>query len=89
MTPSEKIIYDVLDKSTKMKEERREELAREIDDALIEEGWLVPEQGADSVEIDGARVPVETVQIYGLTIEVDANGNAVTVSSERGKMFLR
>lgn len=86
MTPSEKIIYDVLSKSTKMGAKKREELAVEIDDALIEEGWLVPEQGVSSIEVDGARVPVETVQIYGLTIEVDANGNAVTVSSERGEM---
>lgn len=87
MTPSEKIIFDVLGANTKLGERRREEIAVAIDDALIDQGWLIPEQGAASVEISGARVPVETVQAYGLTIEIDANGNAVTIESNRGEMF--
>lgn len=37
-----------------------------------------------SVEVIGARVAIETVEVYGLEITVDANGNAVHVSSPHG-----
>jgi hypothetical protein len=33
-----------------------------------------------TVEVNRARVAVETVSAYGLDFELDANGNAVTVS---------
>lgn len=36
------------------------------------------------VEIHGARVAVETVRVHGLVIEIDANGNAVTVEFPYG-----
>lgn len=52
-------------------------------DKIVE--WLsthVPR--IDTVEVDGARVPIETVEIYGLEIGVDANGNAACVSSQWG-----
>ena len=38
----------------------------------------------DKVEVIGARVPIETVEVYGLEITVDANGNAVHISSPHG-----
>lgn len=38
----------------------------------------------ETVELAYARVPVETVEAYGLSIAVDANGNAVTVSFPAG-----
>jgi hypothetical protein len=37
-----------------------------------------------TVEVIGARVPIETVEVYGLEITVDANGNAVHISSPHG-----
>lgn len=42
--------------------------------------------GADigEVTIHGARVPVDRVQIHGLSIGVDANGNAVSVEFPYG-----
>ncbi|MEV1157749.1 hypothetical protein AB0J27_20355 [Micromonospora chokoriensis] len=38
----------------------------------------MPER-VEAVDIIGARAVVDTVEAYGLTIEVDANGNAATV----------
>lgn len=38
----------------------------------------------NAVEIVGARVAVETVSAYGLVIELDANGNAVTIGFPYG-----
>lgn len=32
-----------------------------------------------TVFVDGAHIPVETVEMYGLQIEVDANGRAAAV----------
>lgn len=37
-----------------------------------------------AVEIHGARVAVETVNAYGLVIQLDAHGNAVTVEFPYG-----
>lgn len=36
------------------------------------------------VAVVGARVPVEIVEVYGLSIEVDANGNAANVVFPHG-----
>lgn len=58
-------------------------LAQIIARKLEEAGFLVPED-FDTVEVRGARVPVETVEVYGLTITVDANGNAVSITSPYG-----
>jgi hypothetical protein len=61
---------------------RRDDIATEIGEALWDAGYLT--DGASTVEVHGARIPVETVEAYGLTISVDANGNAVEVSSPWG-----
>lgn len=63
-------------------EGRRIELATSIVNALTEAGHIHEEISA--VEVLGARVPVETVEVYGLTITLDANGNAVQISSPWG-----
>lgn len=39
---------------------------------------------SETVEIVGARCPVEKIEAYGLAIELDANGNAATVRSPYG-----
>jgi hypothetical protein len=41
-------------------------------------------EAVEAVEILGARVQVEQVEAYGLTIGLDANGNAVTVEFPYG-----
>ncbi len=38
----------------------------------------------DRAEVRGARVRVETIEAYGLRIELDAHGRAVAVSSDDG-----
>ncbi len=77
----EKVIAKLL--PGKLSNWRRAEVAEEIADELTSEGLLFPD-GITAVEVPGARVPVETVDAYGLTIAVDANGNAVRVSSPWG-----
>jgi len=42
----------------------------------------------EEVEIHHARVAVETVSVYGLTIALDANGEAVTVEFPRGAVII-
>jgi hypothetical protein len=81
MSPEE-IINKALAKTVKSAF-RREELAEQIESALWDAGYLLSGD-ALAVEVHGARVPVEVVEAYGLDIEVDANGNAVTVSSPWG-----
>lgn len=43
-------------------------------------------QAEDVREVDvvGSRVPVETVEAYGLLVGVDANGNAATITFPHG-----
>lgn len=41
-------------------------------------------EAASKANIVGSRVPVETVEAYGLSIGVDANGNAATVEFPHG-----
>ena len=38
----------------------------------------------EAVGVKGSRVPIEHIEAYGLTIGVDANGYAATVSSVHG-----
>jgi hypothetical protein len=78
MMPSETIIFDVLAEHTKMGERKREELAMLIDDALVAAGYPMG-QVFGAVEVPNARAVVETIEAYDLTVEVDANGRAVTV----------
>lgn len=61
----------------------RQDLAVDIVDALDEAGHLMYEP-VESVEVVGARVSVETVEVHGLTISLDANGNAVRITSPWG-----
>lgn len=55
---------------------------KKIDDILYEIDF--GKERIDSVEIDGARVPVETITAHGLEIQLDANGNAATVTFPYG-----
>lgn len=63
-------------------ENKRLALAKTIARELEEAGLLIWDLGA--VEVNGGRVPVETVEAYGLVIEVDTVGNAVSVTSPWG-----
>jgi hypothetical protein len=69
MTESEirTVLLDVLPKSVSQKR---------IDE-IVER--LATDETIGSIGIHGARVPVETVEAYGLAIEVDANGRAAVV----------
>lgn len=58
-----------------------------ITDALWDAGLLLTSE-VTTVEVRGARVPVETVEAYGLRIRVDANGDAAEIISERGLEIL-
>lgn len=68
--------------ASQLSADRRTVLASEIIDALDAQGLLAVD--VMTVEVPYARVPVETVEAYGLTIELDANGDAVTVHSKHG-----
>lgn len=53
--------------------------------AIMEYVEANPANGVvESVELANARVPVETVSVYGLEIALDASGNAVTVGFPAG-----
>jgi hypothetical protein len=69
-----------------LSQKKRDEVAEQIVDALWDAGFLT--DGVTTVEISGAMVPVETVEAYGLTIRVDANGDAAEISSLRGLEIL-
>lgn len=75
------VISNVLPKS--WSQAKKDDLINKITDALYEECLLV-EDAINVVEVLGAMVTVETVEAYGLTIEVDANGDAVQVVSPHG-----
>lgn len=75
------VIGAVLPKS--WSQTKRDDLAEQIADALSTEGLLV-ENAINVVEVVGARVTVETIEAYGLTIELDALGDAVQVTSPAG-----
>jgi hypothetical protein len=52
--------------------------------ALIERIRELTTDEVDAVEVNFAKVPVETVSAYGLTFELDAKGDAVTVTFPYG-----
>lgn len=54
---------------------------KKIDEILSYFGMV---DAVTEVAIVGARVAVETADVYGLSIEVDANGNAATVGFPHG-----
>lgn len=68
-------------------ETKRATAAGDVVEALESAGHLYANGWVTEVEVHHARVPVETVEAYGLTIRVDANGNAVSVSSAHGFMI--
>jgi hypothetical protein len=77
----EEVVIEQLPKS--MSAKRRGEVAEQILDALSESGLLVDNE-CSAVEVGNALVPVETVEAYGLTIRLDANGEASEISSAAG-----
>jgi hypothetical protein len=79
------VIGAVLPKSLSQK--KRDELTEQIVNALFDAGLLLVDD-ATTIEVRGARVPVETVEAYGLTIRVDANGNAAEITSPWGLEIL-
>jgi hypothetical protein len=84
MSPDE-VVARQLPKS--MSEKRRNELVEQILDALAEWGYLV-EGVCTTVSTERALVPVETVEVYGLTIALDANGDASEISHRDGLVVL-
>ncbi len=53
-------------------------------DAIVAEFEACTSEKIGRVEVEGARVGVETIEVYGLEISLDANGNAVAVTSPYG-----
>lgn len=64
-------------------EVRREQAAGDVYHKL-EAAGVVLDSLPVTVEVPNSRVPVETVHLYGLAIQVDANGRAVSVHSPEG-----
>lgn len=81
----EDVIKEQLPKS--MSAKRRDELAELIGDALAEGGYLVDGE-CTTVEVSDALMPVETVEAYGLTIKLDATGDASEISHRAGLVVL-
>lgn len=79
-----RIVESVLKEKTNLGEVKRKELAYAIIDALDENGLLTLTGDFTAVDVVGAKIPVEYVTMFGLEISVDANGNAVEVSSPHG-----
>lgn len=69
-------------------ESRRDEAASDIVAGLESAGHLWEEGWVQTVEVHHARVIVETIEAYGLVIQLDAHGNAVTVNSPHGFMVI-
>ncbi|MEU1810975.1 hypothetical protein [Micromonospora aurantiaca (nom. illeg.)] len=62
---------------------KKDELADAVYEALDNLGLIV-DGPISTVDVVGAPITVERVEAYGLAIEVDANGNAVSVTSPWG-----
>jgi len=58
-------------------------------DAIVAEFDAYTSEEVTSVDVDGARLAVETVEAYGLEITLDANGNAVSITSPYGFLLTR
>lgn len=69
-------------------EAKRNKAADAVHDALEKASHLYEDGHVEAVEVHDSRVPVETVNVYGLTIRLDAGGNAVSVSSPYGFMII-
>lgn len=68
--------------------DRRVDATNDVASALESAGHLWEDGWVESVEIHNARVAVETIETYGLVIELDAHGNAVSVTSPYGFMVI-
>lgn len=84
---AETVVRKALEPAIKA-ETRRDKAAGSVVEALEEAGHLYENGWVSQVEVHGARVAVETVLAYGLVIEVDTFGNAVTVRSPEGFLIL-
>lgn len=67
-------------------EAKRDKAADAVVDALEAAGHLYENGWVTAVEVHHARVAIEAVEAYGLTITLDAN--AVSVSSPSGFMII-
>jgi hypothetical protein len=85
MSEPRDVIGAVLPKS--WSQTKRDDVADQIVNALFDAGLLLVDD-VTTIEVRGARVPVETVEAYGLTIRVDANGNAAEITSPWGLEIL-
>lgn len=63
-------------------QDRRDTTADEIVSDLEAAGILVNPE-CTTIEVTGARMPVETIEAYGLEIKLDANGEASSISRAR------
>lgn len=52
--------------------------------AIVEYVEGIEREDVDAVEVHHARVPVDRVEAFGLTVEIDASGNAVRVEFPHG-----
>lgn len=68
-------------------QDKRDTLADEIVSDLEVAGVMVFPKCA-KVEVTCALMPVETVEAYGLTIKLDANGEASEISHPSGLVVL-
>jgi hypothetical protein len=60
------------------------ENARDAVYAALDGAGAVLDGTPVTVEVAGARVPVETVEVYGLVIRLDANGRAASIHHPEG-----
>jgi hypothetical protein len=81
----ENVIRATLPKS--WSEKKRQDLIDQIVSALSKEG-LLRDGEVTLVEVADARMPVETIEAYGLTIALDALGDAAEISSPAGLVVL-
>lgn len=81
------VIERALSKSIKGND-RRIELTDDIYQALQSAGHLWEDGWVETVEVHHSHVVTERVETYGLVIELDVLGNAVTVNSPHGFMVI-
>lgn len=60
------------------------EAADAVAETLKASGFPLLDDGFETVEVHNSRVAVETTEVGGLTISLDAGGNAVQVTSPYG-----
>lgn len=81
------VVGAVLPKS--WSQNKKDAIADEILEALDNAGLLIGDALVTEVAVgERALIPVESVEAYGLTIRLDALGDASEISSERGLVAL-